>query len=114
MDEQTIREFVAAFEARIAFGLETEQCACQVFPEVSNAPVHRELVETMMAEVINAFSNDGPEAAVSMLGHALTVAIAFGLGFGATDVLADNSDDYSWGLSDEQIEALSREDFLGD
>ena len=114
MDETTTREFVAAFEARVQFGIESEQCACQVFPEVSNAPVHRELVEGLMAEVIRAFEAGGPEVAVSMLGHALTVAIAFGLGFGATDVLADNSGDYSWGLSDEDIERLSREDFLGD
>ena len=114
LDEKSAAEFVQAFQTRIETGIALEQCACQVFPEVSNHEIHRELVETLMAEVVQAFEVGGPDAAVSMLGHALTVAIAFGLAYGATDAITDDSGDYSWGLTEEDIAALSREDFLGD
>lgn len=114
LDHESTMEFVQAFQTRVETGVALEECACQVFPEVSNSDVHRELVERLMAEVVQAFEYGGPDVAVSMLGHSLTVAIAFGLGYGATDAITDDSGDYSWGLTEEDIAALSREDFLGD
>jgi hypothetical protein len=114
LDHESTMEFVQAFQTRLETGIELEECACQVFPEVANNDVHRELVESLMAEVIQAFEYGGPDVAIPMLGHSLTVAIAFGLGYGATDAITDDSGDYSWALTDSDLEFLSREDFLGD
>ena len=114
LDDKSTAELMTAFQTRVETGIAQEQCACHVFPEVSGNELHSGLVETLMAEVIGAFESGGPDAAVSMLGHALTVAIAFGLVYGATDAITDDSGDYSWGLTQEDIDALSREDFLGD
>lgn len=92
-----------------------ESCPCLTFPEVS----HNDHAMAMVAELIEsvvAGYNSGPDidGMINILKHAFVVGIAFGMSYGALDVISDDSGDYSWGLSEEDIAALSREDFLGD
>jgi hypothetical protein len=113
LSEEAMQAFGATFAARIDG---SEECPCVAFPEVSGNEHTRFVVDSAMESVVEVFATTGDlDLTGKAAHHALIVAMAFGMSYARLDMLPDDdSDDFSWGLSDEQLSALAGEDFLGE
>lgn len=109
LSNESMDSFAASFAARV----NGEGCACILFPEVTENDQTSLVILAAMESVEEAFMVSGDlEVTRKAAHHALIVMMAFGLAYGRLDSLPTDGADYSWGLSDKQLESLAGEDFL--
>ena len=114
LDNNAMDAFGHAFSTRIE-SEPLESCPCLTFPEVGENAHAMALIAELVESVVAGY-NSVPDAdgMLNILKHAFVVGMAFGMGYGALDAISDDTGDYSWGLSDEDLAILARGDFLGD
>lgn len=115
LSEESAASFTGAFVARIE-SVSGEECACGVFPEITDNPHTALVVESCMDSVGEAFVTTGDLAITSeAMKHALVAAMSYGMAYGRLDLIGDApdavADGYSWDLSDEQLSKLAESDY---